>query len=165
MAKTILAPTRGGRASYPNQDRAIDIAKEREAIILFLYVTDVRFLGRTASPILVDIETEIDEMGEFLLTMAQERAAIAGVKSEITVRRGVFREVLREVIEEREIDAVVLGSSSEGTGFTTQDYIEDLSAKMSALTGIEFIVVHEGQILSTHKSGPPEDIRENESRG
>lgn len=165
MTKTILAPTRGGKASYSNQDRAIEIAKEHGATILFLYVTDVRFLGRTAAPIVVDIETEIDEMGEFLLTMAQERAAMAGVKAEITVRRGVFREVLKEVIQEREIDAVVLGSSSEGTGFTTQDYIEELSAKMSALTGIEFIVVHEGDILSTHKSGPPQDIQENESGG
>lgn len=165
MTKTILAPTRGGRASYPNQDRAIEIAKERGAIILFLYVTDVRFLGRTASPILVDIETEIDEMGEFLLTMAQERASRAGVKAEITVRRGMFREVLRGVIEERKIDAVVLGSSSEGTGFTTRDYIEELSGKMSALTGIEFIVVHEGAILSTHKSSLPADIQENESQG
>ena len=163
MSKTILAPTRGGRASYPNQDRAIEIAKERGASILFLYVTDVRFLGRTASPILVDIETEIDEMGEFLLTMAQERASEAGVKAEITVRRGMFREVLKEIMEERKIDAVVLGSSAEGTGFTTQDYIEALSAKMSSSTGIEFIVVHEGKILSTHKSGPPADIRENES--
>jgi nucleotide-binding universal stress UspA family protein len=160
MTQTILAPTRGGRASYPNQDQVIRIAEERNAEILFLYVTDVRFLGHTASPILVDIETEIDEMGEFLLTMAQERARKAGVKAKITVRRGAFRQVLREIIAEQEIHAVVLGSSSEGTGFTTHEYIEELSAEMSAKTGIEFIVVHEGKILNTYKPGSKQEAEE-----
>lgn len=157
MAKTILCPTRGGRPSYPNQDQAIALAKERNAELLFLYVSNVRFLGRTASPILVDIETELDEMGEFLLTMAQERAEKAGVKADITVHRGGFREALKKIMEEREISAVVLGSSSEGTGYTTREYIEELSAEMSTKSGVEFIIVHEGKILSSHKPVSPQE--------
>jgi hypothetical protein len=50
----ILCPTRGGKGSYPNQDRAIAIAKERGAEILFLYITNVEFLGLTAAPKLID---------------------------------------------------------------------------------------------------------------
>jgi nucleotide-binding universal stress UspA family protein len=114
-------------------------------------------LGRTASPILVDIETELDEMGEFLLTMAQERAEKAGVKADIIVRRGAFRKALKNIMEEREISTVVLGSSAEGTGYTTREYIEELSAEMSAKTGVEFIVVHEGKVLSSHKPASPQE--------
>jgi hypothetical protein len=70
---TILRPTRGGEASYPNQDRAIKLAKERDADLLLLYVANVHFLDRLAGPVIVDVETELEEMGEFLLALAQER--------------------------------------------------------------------------------------------
>jgi len=60
----IICPTRGGEHSYPNQDRAISIAKERGAALLFLYVSDVRFLEQFASPILVDVEEELEVVRE-----------------------------------------------------------------------------------------------------
>ena len=53
MANTILCPTRGGQASYPNQDLAIAIAKEREVEILFLYITNVE-LGELDAKVNVD---------------------------------------------------------------------------------------------------------------
>ena len=149
---TLLCPTRGGRASYPNQDRAIAIAKEREADILFLYVSNIQFLGLTALPVVVDIETELEEMGEFMLAMAQERAEKAGVRADILVKSGVFREVLQEVIEERPmITAVVLGSSAKGSGHTTREFVLDLAAQMSRKTGVEFTVMHEGEVIETFR--------------
>ena len=150
MPPTILSPTRGGRASYPNQDRAIAIAKERGESLLFLYVSNVQFLGLTAMPIVVDLETEIDEMGEFLLAMAQERAEKAGVHAEATVRRGVFRNVIKDVIQEYTIQTVVLGYSGEGQGLLTADYIRELGREVSRETGVEFIVVHDGQVVQTY---------------
>lgn len=151
MSDIILCPTRGGEGSYPNQDRAIAIADERGAEVLFLYITNVQFLGLTAAPKLIDIETEIDEMGEFMLTMAQERAENAGVKALTLVRRGQFREVLIDVIEEYEIDTVVLGSSAGGTGVITSEYIQELVNAISGKTGVEFVVVDQGEIVSTYK--------------
>lgn len=151
MSDIILCPTRGGEGSYPNQDRAIAIADERGAEVLFLYITNVQFLGLTAAPKLIDIETEIDEMGEFMLTMAQERAENAGVKALTLVRRGQFREVLIDVIEEYEIYTVVLGSSAGGTGVITSEYIQELVNAISGKTGVEFVVVDQGEIVSTYK--------------
>lgn len=142
----ILCPTRGGRRSFPNQDRAIALAKERGAELVFLHVSDVHFLDLTASPVLVDIESELEELGEFLLTIAQERAEKAGVEAEIVVRQGEFSQVLRQVITQYEISLVVLGSAVEGAGVTTRAYIEALSEKLSRELGIDFIVVHEGEI-------------------
>jgi nucleotide-binding universal stress UspA family protein len=151
MSNIILCPTRGGKGSYPNQDRAIAIAKERGAEVLFLYITNLQFLGLTAAPKLIDIETEMDEMGEFMLTMAQERAENASVNALTLVQRGQFREVLIDVIEEHQIDTVVLGSSAGGTGVITAEYIQELVDEISGKTGVEFIVVDQGEIVSTYK--------------
>jgi nucleotide-binding universal stress UspA family protein len=151
MSNIILCPTRGGKGSYPNQDRAIAIAKERSAEVLFLYITNVQFLGLTAAPKLIDIETEMDEMGEFMLTMAQERAEKASVNALTLVQRGQFREVLIDVIEEHQIDTVVLGSSAGGTGVITAEYIQELVDEISGKTGVVFIVVDQGKIVSTFK--------------
>lgn len=151
MPKIILCPTRGGKESYPNQDRAIAIAKERDAEVIFLYVTNVEFLGLTAAPKLIDIEHEMDEMGEFMLTMARERAEKADVNSNIIVKRGQFRHVLAEVIGEYQVETVVLGSSAGGTGVVTTEYIQDLVAEIGGKTGVEFIVVDQGEIVNTFK--------------
>ncbi len=147
MTEKILCPTRGGKASYPNQDWAVALAKERQAELIFLYVSNVRYLGLTARPVVVDIETELDEMGDFILTMAQERAEKAGVSAQIAVERGVFREVLKEVIREQNIAIVVLGSSTESTGVTTIDYIRELGKELSLETGVEFIILQDGKVL------------------
>ena len=114
---TILRPTRGGETSNPNQDRAIALAKERDADLLLLYVANVHFLDRLAGPVIVDVETELEEMGEFLLALAQERAEKAGVRAKTLVLRGEFREALEQVIQEHEeVTTVVLGTAVEGTG-------------------------------------------------
>ena len=147
----IHCPTRGGKGSYPNQDRAIAIAKERGVELLFLYITNVEFLGLTAAPKLIDIEHEMDEMGEFMLTMAQERAENAEVKANIIVKRGQFRKVLAEVIEQYQVATVVLGSSAGGTGVVTTEYIQDLVDEIGAKTGVDFIVIDQGEIVNTYK--------------
>jgi nucleotide-binding universal stress UspA family protein len=147
MTNTLLCPTRGGEASYPNQDQAIELAKERDAHLIFLYVSNVHFLDLIAAPKVFDIEAELDEMGEFLLIMAQERAAKAGVEADTIVRRGEFRETLKEVIEEYQVTTVVLGAAGKETSVLTQEYIDTLSEELCSETGTEFIVVHQGEIV------------------
>lgn len=152
MVDVILCPTRGGTASYPNQDRAIAIAKERGLELLFLYITNVQFLDHTPLAKTVDLEGELDEMGEFMLTMAVERAEKEGVNASMEVRRGLFRDVISETISEFGIACVVLGSSSGGTGVITEEYIHDLMETVSSETGVEFIVVDQGIVVRIYKS-------------
>lgn len=154
---TILRPTRGGEASFPNQDRAIAIAKERGAELLFLYVSNVHFLNRVASAVLVDVEAELDELGEFLLTMAQERAEKAGVRAKTTTRRGEFRQALEDVLKEHEeITAVVLGTATGGTGVIPPGYMEDLVQELLSEPGVEVFVLDAGEIVEHRK--PEMDI-------
>jgi len=147
---TILCATRGGEASYPNQDFAIALAKERNADLLFIYVTDVQFLNRLASPVLVDMEAEMDRLGEFLLLMAKERAEKAGVNAETVVRRGVFRGALEEVAEAHQVSLIMLGSPAGETSITGQEYLENLAEDVWADTGIETLLVHGGEITAHH---------------
>lgn len=143
----ILCPTRGGKESHLNQDFAINLAKERNAEMLFLYVSEIRFLNRAGPPIVVDIEKEMDELGDFLLSMAQERAEKSGVPAKVTVRRGIFSKVLREVIVENEIDTVVLGSAPEETGLVSYERLQELSEELSKDLGVEFLVVQDGKMV------------------
>jgi nucleotide-binding universal stress UspA family protein len=142
----ILYPTRGGESSHTNQDRGIQIAKEQDAELLFLFVTNVHFLDMMASPVLMDVEDEIDEMGEFLMAMASERAEKEGVQASPLVRRGEFLDVVCEVIQEFKIDALILGRPIERTALTSHDYIVNLAQKLAEEEGIDTYVVDQGEV-------------------
>ena len=75
----ILCATRGGEASLRTQNAAIALAKERGDELAFLYIVDLEFLNKTAAPIMVDVENELAELGNFLLLVAKERANEQGV--------------------------------------------------------------------------------------
>jgi len=150
---TILYPTRGGDNTYRNQDRVIDLARERQAELLLLYVSDVRFLDHFASPVPVDlVKAELDEMGEFLLAMAQERAEKRGVKAETMVKRGAFTDVLLEVIEKCEANVVTLGRPTTETAITTAEYISEVAQFLVARTGAAVLVIDEGVIVESYPS-------------
>lgn len=150
---TILCPTRGGKESQPNQDFAIQYASQRGADLLFLYVSDLRLITRAGPPIVVDIEEEMAEVGDFLLTMAQERAEKAGVPARTSVRSGIFANVLREVILENGIHTVILGGSQEKTGLVTHERLQNLSEELGNELHVEFIVVHNGEPIFRTKPG------------
>ncbi|MBN1967341.1 MAG: universal stress protein [Anaerolineae bacterium] len=140
MISTILCATRGGEASVRTQMRAIELARERGASLLFLYVADVRFLDRLSGTMVVDVATELEHMGEFLLLMAKERAEKAGVEAATVVKRGEFRDALVSAAQEAEASLIVLGSPEEG-GHTQRDFLEALAASISEECGIETIIV------------------------
>lgn len=137
---TILCATRGGEASIRTQMKAIELAKERGADLLFLYVADVEFLGHMTGGIVVDVATELENMGEFLLLMAKERAEREGVTAHTVVKRGDFRAALLEAAAEGEASLIVFGSPGEES-VTRRDYLENLTAGITAESGIETIIV------------------------
>lgn len=145
---TILYATRGGEATYPNQDFVIELAKERGADLVLLYVTDVQFLNRLASPILVDLEAELEGLAEFLLLMAKERAEKAGVRVETVVRRGVFRQALEETARDYAVSAIVLGTPVGESSITRREYLEHLAEDIWTDTGVETLLIHDGEIVA-----------------
>jgi nucleotide-binding universal stress UspA family protein len=143
---TLLCPTRGGQASYANQDGAIRLAKEREASLIFLYISSVEFLGQVAAPIPVDMETELEHLGEFVLAMAQERAESAGIEAQAIVKHGELGSALREAVEELQPDIVVFGSSGTKTAELTRSYLDELAESLSQESGVEVFFLKEGEV-------------------
>lgn len=137
----ILCPTRGGPASYSTQDKAIALAKERGDTLLFLYVVNLRFLDKTAAPIVVDVGDEVHQMGEFLLLMAKERAEEQGVVTNTISRKGEVRKEIKKTAQEEDVSLVVLGRpAGEESAFQLAE-LEKFAAEIEREIGIEAVIV------------------------
>jgi nucleotide-binding universal stress UspA family protein len=137
----ILCATRGGEASYPTQDAVIALAKDQGDELVFLYVVDISFLNKMASPVGVDVESRLEKLGHFQLIMAQERAAEQGVSAQAIVRNGPLRAELIAVAKEIDATIIVMGSS-EGTDAAFEDTeLQTFAADLQSETGIEVQVL------------------------
>lgn len=137
----ILCATRGGEDSYQTQDKAIDLAKELGDTLVFLYVVDLHFLDKTAAPIMVDIEEEVINMGEFLLLMAKERAKEQGVIAETIYRKGNVREKIKSTANEICATLIILGQpGGEDSAFRMADLLAFAFA-IESETGIKVKIV------------------------
>ena len=139
----ILCATRGGEASHRPQDAAIALAKKQGDELIFLYVADSSFLNQTAAPLVVDVESRLVKMGEFLLLMAQERAAAQGISAQTIVREGRLRAELVGAARELEVDLIVLGRSVD----RHQQAIFDETALQAFAISLQMITGAEVRIL------------------
>ena len=137
----ILCATRGGEASYRTQDKAIELALQRGDELVFLYVVNIEFLNKTAAPIVVDVATEIEHMGEFLLAMAQERAREAGVEASLITREGDVREQIKAAAVEEGVDLVVLGRPADETSLFKLEALRAFAAEIEEETGIPAVIL------------------------
>lgn len=154
---TILCPTRGGEASYPNQDGAIALALKRQAGLIFMYVYNVQFLNMISSPVLADLEEEMDELGEFLLAMAQERAENRGIKADAVVRHGDFTQALLDAIREYNVDTVTMGAAAGPEGYTDEKFFETLVEILHETADVEVCILRGGDLVAEYpaKSSEP----------
>ena len=138
----ILCATRGGKASYRTQDTAIALAQERGDSLVFLYVVDTHFLDRTERAVRPDVVAEeMARMGQFLLTMAQERARAQGVEAEVRIRRGEVLEELKAAAREEGVDLVILGRPGEEESAFRQVDLEAVAREIEEETGVETRIV------------------------
>lgn len=137
----ILCATRGGDESFRTQNAAIELTKQRKGRLYFLYVVDTRFINKTSAPIVVDVEGEISKLGEFLLVMAQERAAEQGVEAETILREGHIRDQLKEVVKEYDISLVVIGKPAGEKSVFKLSGLEDFAAEIEKETDAQTMLI------------------------
>jgi nucleotide-binding universal stress UspA family protein len=135
----ILCATRGGEASHRTQDAAIALAKEQGDELIFLYVADSSFLNQTAAPLVIDVESRLVKMGEFLLLIAQERAAAQGVSAQTIVREGRLRAEMVGAARELEVDLIVLGRpvDQHQQAIFDETALQAFATSLQAITGAE----------------------------
>lgn len=137
----ILCATRGGEASRVTQDAAIALARERGDELVFLYVADLSFLNQTAAPLVIDVESRLEKMGRFQLTIAQQRAAAQGISAGALVRRGRLRAELAAAAKETGADLILLGHPGGREAVFDEAAIQTLAASLAHETGLEVRIV------------------------
>ncbi len=107
----IVCAVRGGPASKPTIARSISLAQETGQTLHFLYVVNLGFMSHTSSSRVHTITEQMDQMGEFILLMAQDAAARQGVEAKGTIRHGNVSEEIIGLCHKVGADYVVLGKS------------------------------------------------------
>ena len=137
----LLCATRGGEESICAQDEAIAIAKESGDTLLFLYIVDLHFLDNTAAPIVVDVEDEVSDMGDFLLLVAKERAAEKGVNAKGISRIGKVREEIKKAALEYDVSLVILGRPCGDDSEFHLAELKKFANEIESETGVRAMIV------------------------
>lgn len=133
----ILCATRGGSESLVAQDLAIEIAKEQRLPLAFIYISDTSFLDQMAAEVIVDVNSELSNLGEFFLNIAVNRAQESGVDAEAIIRTGHFPETLIHASDELGAKVIVLGHPSGDTGQFDVEAFQACLEDIAEQTGVE----------------------------
>ncbi|MGD2147136.1 MAG: universal stress protein [Anaerolineae bacterium] len=139
----IVCATRGGRASRATQEKAIDLAKERGARLVFLCIVDPGFAGAMDELLACALDDELKRLGRSLLCIAQARAQQRGIDAETVVRSGSVAESIEAAIEELGADTLVIGAPGAGSqteAFGSED-VNRLAEAVRQSTGVEVVLV------------------------
>jgi hypothetical protein len=112
--------------------------------LIFLYVIDLQFLDMTAAPIVVDVEDEVHDMGEFLLLMAKERAAQQGVTAQTSCLKGKVSKQIKKAALKHKASYVVLGQPVEeedGKNAFKLASLQAFAAEIEEETGSTVLIV------------------------
>ncbi len=91
--------------------------------------------------IVVDVEDEISDMGEFLLLMAKERAAEQGVEANTICRKGILRQEININTLEESVSLVLLGHPvSDKSAFQLAE-LEKFAQEIESETGVKTEIV------------------------
>jgi len=111
MYDRILLPTDGSDAADAALEAAVAVASAHDATLDVLYVAD------TNQPSLSRIEGQVRDIleseGDEIVESAAERARSAGVDVETAVVQGGPSRTIREYVDDRGIDLVVMGTRGE----------------------------------------------------
>ena len=105
----IVCAIRGGAASRPTIEKAIQHAIETQLPLYFLYVVNLDFLTRSSVSRTGLISKELNEMGEFILLTAQAQSEAQHIATKGVVRQGNVRDEIITLCHEIKADYVILG--------------------------------------------------------
>ncbi len=145
--RPVVCATRGGEASRRAQERAIALAREQGAPLIFLFVADTGPINMKMKPTkdLADVlADELEQLGSNLLRIAQARAHEHGIEAEMVVRRGAVRPMLESFLREVDAGTLVIGAPEHGAQpppVFDPAGMDHFAAQIRAGLGIEVVVV------------------------
>ncbi len=144
--RPIVCATRGGEASRRTQERAIALARQQGAPLIFLFVADTSPIAMQMKPArdLADVlADELEQLGASLLRIAQARAHEHGVEADMVVRRGAIRPVLESFLREVDAGTLVIGAPEHDAEQPVFDPagMDHFAGQIRAGLGVEVVVV------------------------
>ncbi len=138
----IVCAVRGGPDSRPTIEKSIELAKESELTLYFLYIVNIDFLDHTIRSRVQTITQQMEQMGEFILLSAQASAKVKGIDAQGVVRHGNVMEEIRKLCHEIQADYLVLGRPKfhlEDSLFT-ESLLEEFIKRVEDQTGAQVIL-------------------------
>jgi len=153
---SIVCATRGGEGSRAAQMAAIERAKETNKPLLFLYVVDPDGLSDEVDDSLKEaIQAELNWMGKTLLRIAQKRADLAHLGTEVRIRQGNVHEEIVRFMKDVEADLLVLGAPRGTTANVFgDDAIEQLAKVIRQETAVSVEIIRPDQVNNVNESMP-----------
>jgi len=141
--KRIVCATRGGAASRAVQERAISLAAEHSAELVFLYVSDSCSCGAMSDDLAQVVEDELRRIGRSLLHIAHVRANEQGVEADMVAKCGPVRQTILDFVAETQADALVIGAPRTDTGAQEfgGDSLPVFAKQVTEETGAEVFIV------------------------
>ncbi len=142
----ILCATRGGQASRPTHQKAIEIALDRNAELVFLYVFDQRAIQQVSTPLVINVSSQMDHMRDFLRNTAQRQATKEGVRARVHVCAGSLREQIETIANEQHVDLIVMGNPCEKSSLFKREALRALADEIETETGIEVLALCDQEV-------------------
>ncbi len=139
----IVCATQGGEASRRTQERAIDLAKEQGAELIFLYVVDPSFVGPVDDSLVEALKDEMARLGRALLYIARGRARRQGLTAQAVVIHGPLQQSIADYLRQVGASTLVIGTprTSAASQTFTVEGIQRFVQSVRQETGVEVVVV------------------------
>jgi nucleotide-binding universal stress UspA family protein len=141
--RPIVCATQGGEVSRRTQEKAIALAQEQGAELIFLYVADLSSVGPVADSLIEVLKDEMARLGRALLRIAQGRAHKQGLTAQAVVVHGPLQQSIIDYL--RQVEASVLVIGTPRTGAVSQSFslegIQRFAQSVRQETGVEVMVV------------------------
>jgi len=143
MTGPIVCATRGGKACHHTQGRAIALAQENSAELIFLFVADPSFAGPTDERLEAALKDELARLGRSLLYIARERAREQGLEAQTVVRDGPVGESIEAYVQEVNASALIIGTPQAASTYRafSDQTLDDFASAVEKATGVPVIIV------------------------
>ena len=142
--KTIVCATRGGEASRRTQEKAIEIAKEKEAKLIFLFVIDPAMVKKVSPDISKEFLEELAFLARLHLRVACFLARKKKVESDFVIGEDTIHSAIAACLKEYEADLFIIGKPKEAHSQKHFDELEQVKKFADAITestGVEVKIV------------------------
>ena len=139
----IICAIRGGPSSQSTITHAIEIAKQINQPLYFVYIVNLDFLAQNERYPKHFVDVELEQMGEFILLLAKEKAAKNEVAAHCMIRHGNVLVELATACRENNCDTIILGRPEGHSSLFSHDTLGHIQQTLEADTGATIVWVGE----------------------